>query len=192
MSKEVNSISWFALHIRIYKHENVETSLRNKGFEVFAPTYIAKRVLAGRERQTPAPLFPGYLFCALDTRQRLPVLTVPGVIRILGTGNVLTEVPVEEIEAIRRTISSGLPVEPFDWLQPGEPVLVQKGPLAGIRGEVVYHKGKHRLVIRVAALNDRAVSVEVDQSTVTRLSPALIAAARIGASPAWYYQASAS
>jgi hypothetical protein len=114
------------------------------------------------------------------------------VIRILATGNALTEVPAEEVEAIRRTVSSGLQVEPLDWLQPGEPVLVQKGPLAGIRGEVVYHKGKHRLVIRVTALNDRAVSVELDEASVTRLSPSAVPAGRVNTSAAWYYQASAS
>src|SRR5580700_957670 len=137
MSAEVSSIPWFALHIRIYKNDSVEASLRNKGFEVFAPSYTAKRVIAGRERQIPAPLFPGYMFCSLDAAERLPVLTIPGVIKILGTRTALTVIPAEEIETIRRTIASGLPLEPFDLLQPGEPVQVQNGPLAGIRGEVV-------------------------------------------------------
>jgi len=192
MSAEVNSVPWFALHIRIYKHESVEVSLRNKGFEVFAPTYIAKRVVAGRERQTSAPLFPGYLFCALDANERLPVLTVPGVIRILGTGNGLTPVPTEELEAIRRTIASGLPVEPIDSFQPGEPVQVQSGPLAGINGEVIYHKGKHRLVIRVTALNDRAVSVEVNRDMVTRSAPVPFTAGRIITASTQYYGEAAS
>jgi transcription antitermination factor NusG len=106
------------------------------------------------------------------------------VIRILGNGNALTPVPTEEIEAIRRAVASGLPVEPFDLLQPGEPVQVQTGPLAGIKGEVVYHKGKHRLVIRVTALNDRAVSVEVDHTNVARLPAFAFERARVSQSEA--------
>ena len=183
MSADVNSIPWFALHIRIYKNDSVEASLRNKGFEVFAPSYMAKRVVAGRERQIPAPLFPGYMFCSLDAAERLPVLTIPGVIKILGTRTALTVIPAEEIETIRRAIASGLPLEPFDLLQPGEPVEVQSGPLAGIRGEVVYHKGRHRVVIRITALNDRAVSVEMDQANVARLTPAILPGARVIAAP---------
>jgi transcriptional antiterminator NusG len=171
MSEEINSNPWFAIHIRIYKQEIVEQSLRHKGFDVFAPSYTARRVVAGRERKFPAPLFPGYLFCALDPRYRLPVLTVPGVIGILGNTFTPTPIPAEEIEAIRRTVVSGLPFEPFHLLQPGEPVQVQTGPLEGIKGVVVHHKGKCRLVIRVTALNDRAVSVELDQSMVARLAP---------------------
>src|SRR5580658_9868847 len=119
-----DSVPWFALHVRIYKHDGVEISLRNKGFEVFAPRYTARRVVAGRERQVQAPLFPGYLFCALDALEPLPVLTIPGVIRILGTGNALTAVSAGELDAVRRTIASGLPVEPLDSFQPGEPVQV--------------------------------------------------------------------
>jgi transcription antitermination factor NusG len=192
MSGEVNSIPWFALHIRIYKNDSVANSLRNKGFEVFAPSYTAKRVVAGRERKIPAPLFPGYMFCSLDAAERLAVLTIPGVIRILGTGNAFTVIPTEEIEAIRRTVASGLPVEPFDAVQPGELVRVQRGPLAGIQGEVVYHKGKHRLVLRLTALNDRAVAVEVDQASVARVTPAIFPAGRIFDSPVRYYKGAAS
>jgi transcription antitermination factor NusG len=193
MSDHVDPNPWFALHIRIYRQESVETALRHKGYEVFAPSYIARRIVAGRERQFPAPLFPGYLFCSLDPHHRLPVLTVPGVIGILGTTHTPTSIPAEEIEAIRRTIFSGLPFEPFQLLRPGEPVQVQRGPLAGVKGVVVHHKGGCRLVIRVTALNDRAVSVEVDQSMVTRLTPAPFPpAGRLVAGSAQYYGKAAS
>jgi transcription termination/antitermination protein NusG len=184
MSSQVNSLPWFAIHIRTYYRESVDVSLRHKGFEVFAPSYIARRVVAGREKGIPAALFPGYLFCSLDPDHRLPVLTVPGVIRILGNGNALTPVPTDEIEAIRRAVASGLPVEPFDLLQPGEPVQVQNGPLAGIKGEVVYHKGRHRLLIRVTALNHQAVSVEVDHTNVARLTSIAFERARVSQSEA--------
>jgi transcriptional antiterminator NusG len=169
MSEQIKSIQWFAVQIRTYHRANVETSLRNKGYEVFAPSYDVARIVAGRERKISAPLFPGYIMSAFDPGYRLPVLTVPGVIRILGTSTALTPIPEAEIEAIRRTITSGLNYEPIESFQPGAPVQVLKGPLAGIRGEVVYHKGKQRLVIKISALNDRAVSVEVDQTIVARL-----------------------
>ena len=41
-----------------------------------------------------------------------------------------------------------------------QPVEVQTGPLSGVRGVVVYHKGRYRVVITVSALNNRAVAVE--------------------------------
>jgi transcriptional antiterminator RfaH len=168
MSQIQTSPPWFALHVRMHDHGRVETALHHKGYDVFAPTYLTTRVAAGRERPVQKPLFPGYLFCSLDPQYRLPVLTVPGVIRILGLGTSVTPVPTDEIESIRRTVNSGLPFEPFRLLEPGELVEVQSGPLAGIKGVVVYHKGKYRVVVTVTALNDRAVSVEVDRAAIAR------------------------
>ena len=165
--------SWFAVHVRMHDYHNVEKALHCKGYEVFAPTYepprVSPAVRARRQRRARVALFPGYLFCSLDPRQRTPVLTVPGVISILGLGSTITPVPASEIESLRRTVHSGLPLESVRLLEPGEPVEVQSGPLAGVKGAVVYHKGKYRVVISVSALNDRAVAVEVDRSALTIL-----------------------
>jgi transcription antitermination factor NusG len=174
LQQEQQATPWFALHIRMHDHANVETALNHKGYDVFAPSYVATRISSGREKHTRTPLFPGYLFCSLDPQHRLPVLKVPGVIRILGLGGSVTPVPTHEIESIRRTITSGLPFESFRLLEPGEPVEVKSGPLAGVKGMVVYHKGKYRVVITVTALNDRAVSVEVDRAALAHIdAPAL-------------------
>lgn len=162
---------WFAVHIRMHNQDQVETTLRYKGYDVFGPTHAVARRVGGREKNVQKPLFPGYLFCSLDPQHRLPVLTVPGVISILGVGNVPTPVDAEVIEAIRRTVASGLTVEPFRLMQPGEPVCVKHGPLAGIEGVFVNYRGRSRLVIVVKTLNDRAVSVEMDRSAVTPLPP---------------------
>jgi transcription antitermination factor NusG len=166
---KLQSIPWFALHIRMHDHVNVELSLRYKGYEVFAPSYPATRRVGGRDKIVQKPLFPGYLFCSFDPQVRLPILTVPGVINILGTGNLPAPVEPHEIEAIRQTIDSGLPVEPYRLIQPGEPVRVQEGSLAGLEGVVVLYKSKRRLVISVTALNNRSFAVELERTAVIPL-----------------------
>jgi transcription termination/antitermination protein NusG len=143
---------------------------------VFGPSYTDTRLVGGREKSFRKPLFPGYLFCSFDPYCRLPVLTVPGVISILGVGNSPTPVEPHEIDAIRRTVASGLPVEPFRLVQPGEPVRVKHGPLSGIEGVVVNYKGKCRLVITVKPLNDRSISVELDRSAIVPLERSPIVA----------------
>ena len=98
------SLPWFALHIRMHDHEGVEAALQHRGYEVLSPYYVATKILStGRQKQVRTPLFPGYLFCSLDPlRQKLGVLTVPGVKRILGFGNSPAPVAGHEIDAIRR------------------------------------------------------------------------------------------
>jgi transcription antitermination factor NusG len=172
MPSLIQQLPWYAVHIRMYGHEHVERALQHKGFDVFAPKYARTRLVGTSRKSVLNPLFPGYLFCALDQRDRLGVLTVPGVINILGMGSSPSPVPDHEIDAIRRAIDSGLPFEPIRLLEPGELVEVQSGPLAGVTGVVLNYKGKYRLVITVTTLNDRAVSVEVDSETVTRCKSA--------------------
>jgi len=46
-----------------------------------------------RMKEFDVPLFPGYLFCRMNPHNRLPVLTTPGVIQIVGVGK--TPIPVE-------------------------------------------------------------------------------------------------
>jgi len=183
MQPELAQLPWYAVHIRMYGHEQVERILQYKGFEVFAPKYAHTRLIGGNRKTSMIPLFPGYLFCALDQRNRLGVLTVPGVINILGVGSSPLPVPDHEVLAIRRAIDSGLPFEPTRLLGPGELVEVRSGPLAGVTGVVQNYKGKYRLVITVTTLNDRAVSVEVDRETVMRCKPLSVGAKAVPQKP---------
>ena len=65
-------------------------------------------------KNSELPLFPGYLFCRFDVRDRLlPILTTPGVIGIVGAGKTPVPVDDEEIEAIRAILRSGLAVQPL-------------------------------------------------------------------------------
>jgi transcription antitermination factor NusG len=178
------SAAWFAIHIRMHDHARIETALQHKGFEVLSPYYFPTRIRADghRKRTRKTPLFPGYLFCSLDPRDRMGVLMVPGVKQILGIGATVTPVPAAEIEAVRLTLASGLPIEPCRLadLEPGELVEVLSGPLTGVRGTVVYHKGKHRVVITVSALSNRAVAVEVDRDLLKSISQPAFAGSRAG------------
>ena len=143
---------WFAVHIST-RERNIETALQYKGFEIFSPYYVRKKIAArGRERVLHLPLFPGYLFCSLDPQDKLEVLKVPGVITVLGLGRSVTPIPSEEIEAIRKAVSCGLPYAPCQVFEPGDSVVVESGPLAGVKGLLFRYKGKHRLVISVLAL----------------------------------------
>jgi transcriptional antiterminator NusG len=169
------SFPWFALNIRMYKYEYVERALESKGHHVFSPYYVSKYTTSGgRQREVRKPLFPGYLFCAFHPWQRLSILTVPGVTKILGLEGTISPISPDEIEAIRRTVDSGLYYEPFELLEPGEMVQVQSGPLTGVKGMVVYHKASYRIVITVSALGGRAVLVEVDRNCVVPVKKAAV------------------
>lgn len=156
---------WFALQVRT-KHElGVAEFLRGRGYQPFLPFSRSRRAWSDRIKVVEAPLFPGYLFCRVNVQDRLPVLSAPGVIRIVGYSR--SPIPVDEAEiiAIQAIVASGLPNEPWPFLRIGDPVQIESGPLQGLRGILVGVRGGHRLVLSVSLLQ-RSVGVEIDSAFV--------------------------
>jgi len=154
---------WYALKVRPRFEWVVAASLSNKGYDLFLPTYKSKRRWTDRTKILDLPLFPGYLFCQLDLRTRLPVLMTPGVSSIVGVGRNPQPVDEAEIEAIRTVVQSGVVYEPYAYLPVGQSVQVEDGALCGLTGIVTNHKNDSRLIISVSLLM-RSVSVEIDRS----------------------------
>jgi transcription antitermination factor NusG len=111
------------------------------------------------------PLFPGYVFCRFNPADRLPILTAPGVVQIVGVGKVPAPVDDNELAAVRRILDSRLLAEPWPFLNVGERVLVAHGSLNGLEGIIVALKKNCRLVVSVTLLN-RSVAVEIDRSWI--------------------------
>jgi len=78
---------------------------------------LIKQLWSDRVKVVAQRLFPGYLFCRLDPRQRwLPVLTTPGVVSIVGTGKEPIAIPETEIETVRQIVRSTTSGEPWPYL----------------------------------------------------------------------------
>jgi transcription antitermination factor NusG len=157
--------SWFALSVTVRHEKVVSELLRNKGFETFLPLYKRRHQYARRLREFELPLFPGYLFCQTTLVQRLPIMTTPGVIRIIGAGR--TPIPVDhrEISSLKKAVEAGVPMEPHHFWQSGEIGRISSGPLAGVEGVVVKSKQSMRLILCVTLLQ-RAVMLEIDSNCV--------------------------
>jgi len=106
------------------------------------------------------------VFCRFDAEVRAPILTTPGVIRVVG-GNM----PIDqgEIEAIQAVVKHRVPAEPCAYLQIGTRVQVLTGPLAGVEGILLSFKNQHRLIISVTLVQN-SISVEVEGENVTCVS----------------------
>jgi transcription antitermination factor NusG len=159
------SFPWFALQVR-YHYENVVTAhLAGKGFEWFSPLYKRRRRWSDRFKEMDEPLFPGYVFCRLNPLDRLPVLTIPGVALIAGMGK--TPVPIDETEiaAIQAAVKAGLSNQPWRYMQIGERVKIEQGPLSGVEGILLGFKGGHRLLLSITLLQ-RSIAVQIDDSWV--------------------------
>jgi|SRR5208283_2683564 len=166
----IDSISeqWFALHVKTRCERVVATIARSKGFEEFLPFYRVRRRWSDRMKSVEFPLFPGYVFCRLDPRHRLPLLTIPGVLHFVGIGKAPVPIDDAEILAIQSAVSSGLSAEPWPFLEAGQRVRVEEGPLAGLEGLLVEARKRCRVVVSVTLLK-RSVAVEIDRELILPL-----------------------
>jgi transcription antitermination factor NusG len=88
---------WYAIRVKSNRERVTAVALRGKQLDVLLPAQRTNRPGAAGPRESL--LFPGYLFCRFDVNRRLPILTIPGVVHIVGFGNV--PVPVDPVGAQR-------------------------------------------------------------------------------------------
>lgn len=160
--------SWYALRVKS-RHENtVAAHLQARGFSSFLPFYKCRRRWSDRFKEIELPLFPGYVFCQFNALNRMPILSVPGTVHVVGAGK--TPVPVEpaEIAAIQAAVKSGLPSQPCPFLRIGQKVRIEDGPLCGVEGILTDFKGHQRLVLSISLLR-RSVAVQVNEACVRPL-----------------------
>lgn len=156
---------WYALNVKS-RHEKVVTQLlTNKGYETFLPLYTRRHQYARRAREFELPLFPGYLFCRFDSGACLPVLTTPGVLRVVGSGRAPIPVDNNEIGALQRAIAARVAMSPHPYWRAGQRGRITSGALAGVEGVVVSGKQPMKLILSVSLLQ-RSVLLEIDASRV--------------------------
>lgn len=157
--------AWYAIRVRSKFERGVAASLSGKGFEQYLPLYRSRRQWSDRMKDLDLPLFPGYLFCRFDVQVRLPILTIPGVISVVGCGKTPIPVSDEEVDTIQAMVRSGLLLRPWPQLVVGSKIVIEKGPLQGVEGVTLDIKKKHHLVVSVPLLQ-RSVAVEIDREWV--------------------------
>ncbi len=160
-SGSTSKASWYALQVRSRKEGYVASQILGQGYECLLPTYKSVRKWSDRVKEVEQPLFPGYLFCRFDFQNRRPVVTTPGVLQIVGYGRTAISVSDEEIQSLQLAVSSGMPKQPWPYLEVGQRVRVNYGTLSGLEGILVNVKGNHRVVLSVTLLQ-RSVAMEVE------------------------------
>lgn len=140
-------------------------NLRLRGLEEFLPLQRVRRSWSDRTQAVDFPLFPGYVFCRFNYRQRMHALSTPGIRSIVGFGSADIALNDSEIESIQTLLSSGLALSPWPYLRAGETVVIEGGALSGVRGTVLREKNSWRIVVNVELLQ-RSVAVEIDRELV--------------------------
>jgi transcription antitermination factor NusG len=157
---------WFALVVKPRFDKAVAHTLELKGYQTLLPLYKKYHTYGNRSKHSELPLFPGYVCCRFDIQARLPILTTPGVIRVVGAGGAPIPLSIIEINSLQTAINAKLPVQPFPFVNAGQRVRINRGVLAGVEGIVLRSNPSLRLVLSITLLQ-RSVLLEIDRDQVS-------------------------
>lgn len=155
--------NWYALCTCPRHEKRVATQIEQRSFSCFLPLYRSLRRWKDRRKELKLALFPGYVFVHMALENRLQILQLPGVVRLVSFHGQPAVLPAEEIEALQSRLASELRMEPHPYLRAGRRVRVRSGPMRGLEGIIVRRKDRCRVVFSIDLIM-RSVAVEVDEA----------------------------
>jgi len=159
---------WHVLHVLSNHEKKVAKHLGIRSVEHYLPVYREKVRWTDRTTVTERPLFSGYIFARFDFQSRIPVISTPGVLRLLGKQR-WDLVEDEELEKIRTGLAKGLLLRPHPNLTVGAKVRIRSGVFEDVEGSVSELRQQCKVVITLAAVR-QCFSLEVDLDQLEILS----------------------
>jgi transcription antitermination factor NusG len=154
---------WYAAYTRANHERRAHEQFVQRSIDSFLPTYPSVRHWKDRRVRLEMPLFPGYVFVHIPLHERLRVLEVPNVARLVGFGGMPVALNDEEVECLRRALAQGAFAQPHPYLTAGRRVRVTGGPLQGAEGTLISRKGNFRVILSVDLIK-RSVIVDVNEA----------------------------
>ncbi len=156
---------WYAACTCANHEKSVAEQLSVRSVEHFLPLHESVRQWKDRRMHLHLPLFPGYVFVRLALRDRLQVLQIPSVARLVSFNGTPTVLPEAEIEGLKTALERGLQAAPHPYLKAGKRVRITTGPLEGLEGIVIRKKNSLRFVISLDLIQ-RSIRLDIEASSI--------------------------
>jgi transcriptional antiterminator RfaH len=162
--------TWHVVYTKPRWEKKVQNLLVQKGIESFLPLYTTLRQWSDRKKKVELPLFNSYLFVKITSKEYFEVLNTSGIVKYIYFEGKAAVIRENQIEGIRQLIDSEVKFEIVDHLLPiGTRVIIKKGPLMGLNGEIVEYKGSLRTCIRIDQIN-RSILINVQAGFYEKVS----------------------
>jgi transcription antitermination factor NusG len=156
---------WYACYTRARHEKLVERQLRERAVESYLPTIRMLRQWKDRKKLINVVLFPSYVFARFPLGQLYTVLAVPGITTVVRSNGHPVVVPDDDLANVRRfaEVLSAVDGEATVRAFParGDHVCITSGPFCGIRGVVLEHRKRCRVLVGLQAIGWGA-EVELD------------------------------
>lgn len=163
------SESWYAIYTRPRAEKQVAQRLAEKAVHVYLPLQKKLRQWSDRKKWVETPLFTSYLFVKIHRRQYDEVLRTDGVVKYITFAGKAATIPQDQIDNLRIIVDSNADVETsWEKHSRGDKVMVNGGPLKGLRGILISDGGRKKVLVQVDRLDQNLV-VEVPLALVEKV-----------------------
>lgn len=158
---------WFVVGTLPRQETRAEINLRRQGYDAWLPSMPRMRRHARRRDVVLAPLFPGYLFVALDLTKQAwsPINGTYGVKGLVCNNGVPARLPNGFVENLRTDIERGDFLFPEDRLVPGNRVRILDGPFSELVGTLMSLSSRERVTLLLDVLG-REISIVMSRESV--------------------------
>ena len=160
---------WYVARTHPQGEAKAMSNLLRQGFLAYLPRYLKRRRHARKVDIVPTPLFPRYVFVAIDMeRQRwLSIRSTIGISRLVGHGDAPLPVPTGIIEGLmrRQDLEGYVRLQPPVGLRIGDKVRVLGGAFEECLGLFEQMTDEQRVTILLDLLG-RKVRVTLDSDLI--------------------------
>ena len=166
MTDHDHGTSWFLAQYKPNSQNVAKRNLERQGFAVFLPLQEETKRTRGRFVTQMRPLFPGYLFVALDigTGPWRAVKSTLGITRLVSLGGEPTPVSRDLVSQLQQRCDPDGKLIPAQALKPGDQVTLAKGPFVNFVARIEHLAPDRRVWVLLELMGQQTrVAVRSDQ-----------------------------
>jgi transcriptional antiterminator NusG len=166
------SEKWYALHTRSRFEQKVFDGLTGKSIEAFLPRIQVMSWRKDRRKKILVPMIPGYVFVhsVLRADQYHAIIKTVGVVRMVAFRGQPAPANEEEIASLMILDGTDRTVQNRSYMKKGDLVRIAEGPLKGLIGFYLRHKGQRDKVVVSVELLRRSLAVEMDDWALEKIA----------------------
>jgi len=161
---------WYVVQTQVNGELKAAQNLKRQGYEIYLPRYLKRRRHARKVDVTAKPLFPRYLFVAIDmaTQRWRSIQSTFGVSRLVSSGDDPAMLPEGVVHALkaREDAKGFITMDSKPAFAPGDKVRVLAGAFTECAG-LFHGLADHDRVSILLDLLGRKVRVCLDADMVT-------------------------
>ncbi len=158
-----NTHKWLVLYLRPRTEKKTAGLLAARKAPVNLPLRREVKIYQRRRVNISKPVFPGYLFAALNEEQRSSLYKTGNLLRVMTPEN--EQVMLYELDQIQKALAVDPTLQRRSAMTMGRQVRITTGPFMGIEGKVERLKSNTHVILNVEMIG-QAIEVEVEKNFV--------------------------